>query len=1826
METGETSSSATGAGYGNSTLPWHLIPAFKPGITDLTEYSRKMQFLSQMWPQEHLSQLAPRAALLCEGSAFQKLIRLDAAKLKTNDMKGVELLVNTLGGVWGKTVLENKYERFEKVIYATNQRSDETNESYLARHEILFEDVLSQGATFADMRSYILLRNSGLSAEDKKKVIVDSGGTLDYTKVTSSIRMLGSRFFQDVQGIAKSSQRTKTYDVNHVHEMDDETTTAGEEAYLGTVDNSDNIESFLDAYIADGDEDAILMAQFEDQLIDTIQGSEEMSAYMTSYVEARKRLLEKSKYRGFWPIGKGKSMGKGRGKGKNRKPLSQRIAESDCRRCLQRGHWKAECPVPADQLAAVRQKNQQRAQQHVANTMMPENIEEDMDDVLFSLPEDFQDYDQEVANHEANVVEAGIVSIAMAPKMSTTLADRFKKVRDQEKEEDTLARLNAMSMQQLQELPIRFGQAKLGTPFHEVVHNDPGYCQWFLGLYGESKNPKHMEFVHYLRLYIERMELENAESANEEEKPSGTKEPPKGVKLAMPKNKATPSVASWQEIEMEEQEERMILQHRMDQMENVLSQIVQQLQHLTVQNQSQVYCSAESQLTKQCIKGGSYAIRFGLSQGDLSHFENRCKLYDLIVKHRPRNIWMSPKCKAWNKWSQFNASRSTETALKIMQAREDDLVHLLLCAAIFELQTHRGPSYHFHLEQPVGSDMLYEEPLRVILDNALLARCDMCVAGKLTHPESKRLMQKGTQIITTSPIVHRAVQQWRCQHNHEHDHVAGSYVTNQGHREAVSKYSELYTHTFAKKILRAFDASKSIQEHRQTPIQWDVNAGEDIEAEAPSQKRRRLEEKQPRPAEFPEPTSLPRDTVPSPELTIDHLISEGQKIAPRVGKIVLEGGDFFHTVQRMFPQYQVRVIEISKGIDRFRKCPVNVRRGEAPYRRSFGTMRNGQVFDNQQWEDWENWSNRKVTSKCEPMRMMITVFAKGIESSRTSNKREHPIRENEEESAKKKKVTEKDEALREFEKELFPEQDVEGKNGEELTETKHVEHGEKFRALSKEEQQWIRKIHKNLGHPGASKLMNVLKGQDVDSRLIDAIPDFHCSTCHELSQPRRARPATLPEDREFNDCIGCDLIVWTNKHGKQFKCIHFIDAATNFHQAVQVHQTDALSLFEGFRQAWLHWAGPCKQMIIDNESGLCSEQFSNLAQSEDIQLRPIAAYAHWQLGKTERHGDILQHMLQKFDHEKDILHDTEFATALDHCCAAKNSLARHKGYTPEILVLGKSRKLPATNSSDHPDAAHYLAASDSPEGVAFRQQLAKRELARRAFVEMDNHDRLRRATLRKHCPHRGHHQSGVRVMFWKPGQGESVGRWVGPAQVIVQESNTVVWLSHVSRVYRVPPEHVRLLSEREAQNYLRSETQEDQKLPEISKSGIFQYEDLTGENVIPADEGGTPNPEEVPIAATPSNGSHQGGVQPDSEPLCSPSVGDFNGTESDIGSPSTPPESFVPETAVPDPSAIPIPDSEVDDELFAEDYWVVRDDHAFKVHNKPRTGPFQPHLDPDCPIDILSLKSERVSLMRKPSSKSIEQKIDRWDNYDHSEGREEEWIGVTVFHVITTKEEEEQAYQCTEEVLTVRQDQYWECEILLNNQDIQHLRKSEVDATAFLVSSAKKQRAEVKLKDLTVEQKREFDKAKEKEVDQWLSTGTVRAILRDRIPAANILRSRWILTWKDVDEIEEQEIGKSKKAKARLVILGYEDPNLTEIPRDSPTLQKESRSLILQYSASQQWWIRSFDIKTAFLRGSRRDDRILGVDPPEELRRKLGLKPLEICELLKSAYGLVNAP
>ena len=56
------------------------------------------------------------------------------------------------------------------------------------------------------------------------------------------------------------------------------------------------------------------------------------------------------------------------------------------------------------------------------------------------------------------------------------------------------------------------------------------------------------------------------------------------------------------------------------------------------------------------------------------------------------------------------------------------------------------------------------------------------------------------------------------------------------------------------------------------------------------------------------------------------------------------------------------------------------------------------------------------------------------------------------------------------------------------------------------------------------------------------------------------------------------------------------------------------------------------------------------------------------------------------------------------------------------------------------------------------------------------------------------------------------------------------------------------------------------------------------------------------------------------------------------------------------------------------------------------------------------------------------------------------------------------------------------------------------------------------------------------------------------------------------------------------------------------------------------WQLGSFDIKTAFLRGRADENNPVAMDPPKELRRAMGLKDDEVCQLLGNAYGRVDAP
>ena len=75
-----------------------------------------------------------------------------------------------------------------------------------------------------------------------------------------------------------------------------------------------------------------------------------------------------------------------------------------------------------------------------------------------------------------------------------------------------------------------------------------------------------------------------------------------------------------------------------------------------------------------------------------------------------------------------------------------------------------------------------------------------------------------------------------------------------------------------------------------------------------------------------------------------------------------------------------------------------------------------------------------------------------------------------------------------------------------------------------------------------------------------------------------------------------------------------------------------------------------------------------------------------------------------------------------------------------------------------------------------------------------------------------------------------------------------------------------------------------------------------------------------------------------------------------------------------------------------------------------------------------------------------------------------------------------------------------------------------------------KKRAWVKVSSLTPQKKKELVKAKDNELNTWLEHAVVEAASRKGIPAAAMMKMRWVVTTKADDSL-----------KARLVVQGFTD-------------------------------------------------------------------------------------
>ena len=171
---------------------------------------------------------------------------------------------------------------------------------------------------------------------------------------------------------------------------------------------------------------------------------------------------------------------------------------------------------------------------------------------------------------------------------------------------------------------------------------------------------------------------------------------------------------------------------------------------------------------------------------------------------------------------------------------------------------------------------------------------------------------------------------------------------------------------------------------------------------------------------------------------------------------------------------------------------------------------------------------------------------------------------------------------------------------------------------------------------------------------------------------------------------------------------------------------------------------------------------------------------------------------------------------------------------------------------------------------------------------------------------------------------------------------------------------------------------------------------------------------------------------------------------------------------------------------------------------------------------------------------------------------------------------------------------------------------------SFMISD-RARTVEVSLRNCNADARRQFEEAKDKETDQWISNSVFKIVRRAVVPTRRIMAMRWILTWKEAPE--------GTKAKARLVAKGFTDPDLLTIRAEAPTLSKIDRHCLLQTACSHKFKLEVGDVSTAFLQGDKEEqNRDVYLEPTADLRTRLNIGKESILKLTGSVYGLRNAP
>ena len=796
-------------------------------------------------------------------------------------------------------------------------------------------------------------------------------------------------------------------------------------------------------------------------------------------------------------------------------------------------------------------------------------------------------------------------------------------------------------------------------------------------------------------------------------------------------------------------------------------------------------------------------------------------------------------------------------------------------------------------------------------------------------------------------------------------------------------------------------------------------------------------------------------------------------------------------------------------------------------------------------------------------------------------------------------------------------------------------------------QSMLRKLHVNTGHASVMQMLRLANRCQVSDAIKNQIKKFKCDICDEHKVPPSHRQSAVPHAEQPNQIVGIDFVQVELKHedanGKRverkFNVLTCVDLATDFAQQIIV-PPGGYQLSKAFHNAWTRPYGAPKIIYMDPATSSISADFQKYMMQNNIQLLHCGAESHWQLGRVEVANRVLRGMAQRCWQDSD---RPEYEI-IETCASVRNEQLRKHGFSPSQWFLGQDVKH-AAMLHDVEEQRNFPVQTQVLADPEFASKIKLREAAARAFLEEHAKDTWRRAIASRSRPMRGPYQVGQLVYFFrKRARGllsTRHGVWYGPGKIIGMESSTnsvtprIVWVAFSGFLYKCSPEGLRPLTEDESQfRELARSLSEGRLDPAIEQAEQSlsnrapQYQDVSQDLPVDSDEDLEDDVRQEP---EPLEDSDEEGAPRKvrrrfyrteeywrKRALGMPPYGSLQ--EGPLPQIVGPHQHLNPESPEePPPKRRAVLEGIPEQDETMPDLGLNPDEEDYSPGSPVPTELGQPeeNMEPSEPaveIDPASTLPESTvpipvdsSAPGTSSSSNVEQNFDNAVHHPVPDVDDDELM------VEIGTERVKRTESVLEVSLNICRDDITENPLCLWN----------VLDECFAVNTpkAKLRRVEISYRKLNEIDQGLFKKAMQKEWQSWVDNKVTSLCKNHGISPERIIRARWVLTWKKSSDPDDR----TKVPKARLVLIGWEDPELGKIATDSPTLRKECKHLVLSICAANKWRVFGADIKTAFLSGDK-SQREIYFKPPSELKEWLNLSHDDLFRLEKAAYGLAEAP